>query len=198
MGPENTMAQDFKSTFEKLNRNNYFVWKRKAECVLIRDDTWCVIRDNIPQQPDDKWLRKNESARASIFLMIGDDLFNIIDETTTAKEAWRLLKEKFETFSFSECVFIMKKLCKMQLDEYGDMERHLNDIQIELKKLASMGEALSEKWEVAIILRSLPESYDVLVTTLEATSNGVPSLKVVNEKLIEESRRRKKEMFLII
>lgn len=79
MGPEIKMAQDFKSTFEKLNRNNYLIWKRKAECVLIRDETWCVVRDQTPANPDSQWIRKDESAKASIFLMIEDDLFDIID-----------------------------------------------------------------------------------------------------------------------
>lgn len=190
MGPGHKMAQDFKTSFEKLNRNNYCLWKKKAECVLIRDDTWCVIRDSVPNQPDAQWIRKDESARASIYLMIEDDLFGLIDEATTAKEAWQLLKTRFETFSFSECVFVMKKLCKMQLDDFHDMEQHINEIQMEMKKLASMGEKLGEKWEVAMILRSLPDSYDVLVTTLEASCKGVPSLTVVKEKLIEESKRR--------
>lgn len=118
-------------------------------------------------------------------------------EASSAKDAWTILKNHFERRSFSECVFIMKKICQMQLEEDGDMEDHLSKMQHEIKKLSCMGEKLSESWEVAMILRSLPESYDVLVTTLEARSDAVPSLSVVKEKLFEESRKRLQKQNLV-
>ena len=43
------------------------------------------------------------------------------------------------------------------------------------------GDAVSDKDRVVYLLASLPESYNILVTTLEASSERVPKMKIVRE-----------------
>ena len=52
-------------------------------------------------------------------------------------------------------------------------------------ELSVIGERVSDEDRVVYLLTSLPESYGVLVTTLEA-SPEVPSLAVVRERLLHE------------
>ena len=55
--------------------------------------------------------------------------------------------------------------------------------------LSVMEAPLSEEDKVIYLLASLPESYGVLVTALEAREN-VPSMEVVTERLLNEERKK--------
>ena len=52
-------------------------------------------------------------------------------------------------------------------------------------ELSAIGETISEEDRVIYLLASLPESYNVLVTAMEANAE-VPSLAIVREKLLHE------------
>ena len=57
-------------------------------------------------------------------------------------------------------------------------------------ELSVIGEAISEEDRVVYLLASLPESYNVLVTALEASAE-VPRLTVVRERLLHEETKMK-------
>ena len=56
--------------------------------------------------------------------------------------------------------------------------------------LSVAGETVSEEDRVVYLLASLPESYSVLVTALEA-NEGVPKLEVVTERILHQERKSK-------
>ena len=57
-------------------------------------------------------------------------------------------------------------------------------------KLAVLGVELTNEGRVVYLLASLPESYNTLVTALEAHAD-VPDMEVVNERLLNEERKQK-------
>jgi hypothetical protein len=78
----------------------------------------------------------------------------------------------------------------LELREGGDMEQHLFKLEELFDKLAAAGKELDEDFKVAIMLSSLPDSYDVLTTALEARSDDELTLGMVKQKLIDEWRKR--------
>lgn len=58
-------------------------------------------------------------------------------------------------------------------------------------ELAVIAESVSDEDEVVYLLAGLPESYDVLVTTLKSGSDTVPALKMVTECLLREEQKLK-------
>lgn len=62
----------------------------------------------------------------------------------------------------------MKKLCRLQMDEKDDLEKHINLISELTQQLNDMGSIIEERWMIAILLSSLPDSYDNVADTLEA------------------------------
>ena len=56
--------------------------------------------------------------------------------------------------------------------------------------LSVVGDAVSEEDRVVHLLASLPDSYNMLVTALEANAE-VPKLEVVTERLLHEERKLK-------
>ena len=57
------------------------------------------------------------------------------------------------------------------------------------KELAVIGDPVKEEDRVVHLLASLPESYSMLVTALEANSD-VPQMEVVTERLLHEERKQ--------
>ena len=54
-----------------------------------------------------------------------------------------------------------------------------------------IGAAVSEEDRVVYLLASLPESYNMLVTALEASSETIPKMVTVTEWLLHEERKMK-------
>lgn len=60
-----------------------------------------------------------------------------------------------------------------------------------MDQLAALGEALKDKMIIALLLCSLPESYNTLITALETRSEDELTIELVKGKLLDEDRRRK-------
>lgn len=78
----------------------------------------------------------------------------------------------------------------MKMNEHGDMENHINVMLDIVDQLTSFGETLAENLVVALMLCSLPDSYDTLITALESRADDDLTLELVKGKLIQEHKRR--------
>ena len=72
------------------------------------------------------------------------------------------------------------------------MQKHVKALTEIFEELSIIGDPLDEENQVVHLLASLPGSYDMLVTALEA-SPDVPKLVVVTERLLHEERKRKEK-----
>ena len=73
------------------------------------------------------------------------------------------------------------------------MQKHVKMLTEIFDELSIIDDPLDEENQVVHLLASLPESYDMLVTALEA-SPEVPKLEIVTERLLcEETKQRDKE-----
>lgn len=151
----------------KLNNRNYQVWKHKVELLLIRDELWHTIDETKPESPEERWLKADRQARATIGLLVEDDQLRHIKDTASAQEGWKALKDYHQKASLTNQVYLLKKLCSMKLAEEDDMEIHINRMLNAVDELAALGEVLKDKLIIAMLLSSLPDSYSTLVTALE-------------------------------
>lgn len=70
------------------------------------------------------------------------------------------------------------------------MAKHLMEVAELVHRLVALGDGLQEHWIVAIILSSLPRSYDAIITTLESRPVVELNQDYVKGKLLDEWRRR--------
>jgi len=78
----------------------------------------------------------------------------------------------------------------MKLAENGNMEEHIINMLIIKDKLEAIGENIKEELFIAMILGSLPDSYNSLMNALESRPEEDLTLSLVKGKLIDEYRRR--------
>lgn len=88
-------------------------------------------------------------------------------------------------------MYLLKKLCNLNLAENGDVESHLVEIEGLFERLTLAGQQVDDSMKVAMILRSLPDSFCGLVTALESRPDADLTLQLVKSKLLDESERRK-------
>ena len=70
------------------------------------------------------------------------------------------------------------------------MQEHLQHFSELFAELAVIGDAMEEKDKVISILASLPDSYSIIVTALEAMAD-VQSMESVTERLLHEESKQK-------
>ena len=87
------------------------------------------------------------------------------------KEAWNALKADFEKRSKMITIELCKQLHKTRCVETGNIRTHFDNIRTMREELASLGTALSEPDFSAIILGSLPKSYDQFISAVIATAS---------------------------
>lgn len=182
---------DTKFSITRLNNENYFVWKYKIELLLIKEGLWDKITTDKPAQniPED-WETKDNQARAIIGLSIEDSQLHHVRKAKNAKEAWTSLKSYHERSTLSNKVHLMRKICNLKVEEGGDVEGHVKDMTDLFQKLIDIGEVISDGWSVAMLLSSLPRSFDTLITALETRPEDDLTLSLVQSKLISEYRKR--------
>lgn len=189
------MTESTRVQIDKLNNENYDLWKYKMELLLIKEDLWSKVTTARPAALDAAgnaiWEKEDNKARATICLLIEDNQIQHVKAATTAKLAWDALKAYHENSTLSGKVFLLKSIVNQRLEEGGDMEEHLNTALSKMGKLAAIGEILVDSLQIAIILAILPESSSTLVTALEARPTEDLTLSLVKGKLIDEFKRRR-------
>lgn len=134
-----------------------------------------------------KWIKKDNKARAMIGLSVEDDQLGYIRNEKTTLDVWNALKKH----TLSNKVHLIRSICNLKLEENGDVQKHINQLTELFQKLRDINEKeLSESWNVAMLLSSLPSQYDTLITALEAREEKDMTFPFVQEKLLAEYERR--------
>lgn len=192
------MATGNKVYFDKLNGENYFTWKYRMEHFLKKEKLWKVISTVAPTLAEDgansaaveAWTESDEQALAWIICLIEDNQLCYVRDKNTTKLAWNALKEQYERASLTNKVTIMRRICNKRLNEGESVEQHMADFTDLFQKLVDQGDAVEDGWRVAMLLSSLPSSYDPLITALESRAETDITFAMVQQKLVAEYRRR--------
>lgn len=78
----------------------------------------------------------------------------------------------------------------MRLLEGGNVEKHLEEMQDLVDKLAALGQNLDENLQLAMILGSLPDSFNSMVTALDTRPENELTLELVQNILLNDGKRR--------
>lgn len=168
-------------SIEKLTgEENYPTWKFYMRLLLIKENTWDAVENAVPAQPDATWKAKNVKAMATIGLAVDKTQVLSIKELETASDYWVTLQSIHEKSSLLNKVTLLKKLCRSQLG-MKTMEVHLDEMLSTVDRLKCHGEDLKQPLVVALLLGSLPDDYDSLVTALEVRNENELTVNYVKE-----------------
>jgi len=184
------MAESKIIAITKLDNTNYQTWKFKVRMLLIREGTWKCIDEVRPDEPDDEWVSKDEKAQTTLSLSVSDDQIVHICKCESAREMWEELQKVHERANLSNKLYLMRKLYQTKLSRSHDMNDYIRSALEMVERLRGIGEDIPDFHVAALLLSGLPESYENLVTALDARPDDELTLEYVKGKLVDEFKRR--------
>ena len=180
-----------KSGVVLLNGNNYATWKIQIKMALIKYGGWGFVTDTEPEPADGdhaawrKYYERRDKALATIVLAVDPSLLYLLGDPQDPAEVWQKLSDQFEKKSWANKLALRRKLYSLKLKENEPVQKHIKSMMEIFESLSVTGYVVEEEDRVVHILASLPDSFQMLVTALEA-SPEVPKLDVVLERLLNE------------
>ena len=140
-----------------------------------------------------EWKQGEAVVKQQIASTIPDSLFMKIRDKGTASEIWDALKGEFQNKSRMVAVDLRRRLQQERCAEKGDVRTHFAKLRAMREDLAAMGHIPGEDEFYAIILGSLPHSFEPFISALNATSSVVGTVLSPDElmqALTDEYERR--------
>lgn len=180
-------------TVTPLDGRNYRTWRVQCQMALMREGLWGLISGG-EVEPDEAERRvayaaRRDKALATIVLSVETSLLYLLGDPVDPKIVWERLAGQFQRKSWANKLELRRKLYAMKLTDNGVMQEHVKALTEVMDELAMIDEPVKEEDRVIHLLTSLPPSYDMLVTALEA-SPDVPKWEVVTERLLHEEKKQ--------
>ena len=118
-----------------------------------------------------EWKQNEAIAKQQITSSIPDSLFMKIHTKGSMYEIWKELENHFQNRSCMVLVDLRRCIQELRYAKKGDMLSHFATLRTMREDLAAMGQPLNENDFYAIILGSLPASYDPYISAVNATSS---------------------------
>ena len=134
-----------------------------------------------------------DKALATIVLTVQPSLLYLIGDPEDPSEVWQKLESQFQKRTWAHKLQLQRKLFSLRLKEGESVQEHIKAMTEIFDGLSVIGDPFSDEDRVVHLLASLPESYNVLVTALEA-NEAVPRMEVVTERLMHEERKLKERV----
>lgn len=183
-----------KNLIEKLNGRNYVPWSYRMKLLMKNEKCWEVIEN--AERPVNitatKWEKLKEKAAYNLGAYVEDNQLPIFKRTDSPKDAWDALAKHHKKSSFSNKVRLLRKLYQEALPKNGDMEAHITKMLDYYDQLCEIGHVIEDDVFVLILLTSVGDDYDNLITALDCRDEGDLTLDLVKNKLLDEYDRQKK------
>jgi hypothetical protein len=118
-----------------------------------------------------EWKQGEAIVKQQVAATIPDSLFMKIRDKKTAREIWEALQGDFQNKSKMVAVDLRRRLQQERCSEKGDVRAHFAKLRTMREDLAAMGHPPNEDEFYAIILGSLPSSYEPFISAMNATSS---------------------------
>ena len=186
-----------KTVVVPLTGANYCTWKIQCKMSLMRDGLWGIV-SRAETSPDAgteryaKFITRRDRALAAIVLSVDPSLLYLLGDPTDPAAVWDKLSSQFQRKTWANRLALRRRLHSLKLKEGQSVQEHVKNMTEIFNELAIIGDNISDEDRVVYLLASLPESFDVLVTALEANAT-VPEMETVMERLLHEERKLKEK-----
>ena len=190
-------AESKTSVIVPLNGNNYPTWRVQCRMALVRDGLWGIVAgtETLPGTVEggdrrSKFLARRDRALATIVLTVEPSLLYLLGEPEDPSAVWQKLQDQFQKKTWANKLALRRRLHSLQLKDGESVQDHIKCMTELFNELAIVGDTIEEEDRVVYLLASLPDSFNTLVTALEANEE-VPKMEVVTERLLHTERKQR-------
>ena len=189
------MAESKSVAIVPLKGSNYPAWKVQCRMALMKDRLWSIVNgtEQIPGEREAdkraKFMTRRDRPLALIVLSVEPSLLDLLGDPEDPVVIWKKLSNQFQKKTWENKLGLRRRLYSLTLKEGESVQEHIRKMTEIFEELAVIGDPVEED-RVVHWLASLPESYYMLVTALEANSE-VPQMEVIMEHLLHEESKHK-------
>ena len=189
----------------KNNTNNYQQWRVRMKALLGCERLWKVVSGEYtdPRYDKDgksieevrnddiiKWQDANDDANNLIILNVDDSILQLIQDSVIAKDTWEKLENQFCDNSIMQMITVLKELIHAEYKAGDDMLNHLATMEALYNEYKRLGSNLTEKEFIMIVILSLPESYETVITAMGVRGYNEIKWSSFKSILANEAKRR--------
>jgi hypothetical protein len=115
-----------------------------------------------------EWKQGEAIAKQQIASTIPDSLFPKIRSNGSAFKIWKALEDHFQKRSQMVAIDLRRRIQNQRCGDKDDLVAHLATLRTMREDLAAMGQKLEDSDFYAIIMGSLPGSYDPYISAVNA------------------------------
>jgi hypothetical protein len=112
------------------------------------------------------WKKSDAKAKGALGKVVPNSIYMEISEFKHFHEMWNAVETRVERITLHQKSNLKGRLNQMYCDDKGNVLTHLQDMESIYQQLASRNAKISDEDYVDAIIRSLPQSYSNLMTSL--------------------------------
>jgi len=136
------------------------------------------------------WEEINLKTASTIQLCLTDEVMHNVMDEETVTGLWSKLETLYMTKSLSNKLYLKNQLYRLRMNEGTAVLEHLNFFNKVINELLTIDIKIDEEDEALILLNSLPESYDHIVTTMLYGKETLILEEVTSTLLSNEIRKK--------
>ena len=155
-----------KIVLEPLDSDNYMSWSIRMKALLVSKGLWTAVTVDTEPPAD------VEKALAQVILHVKDHHLVTLNNCSTAKMAWELLKNTYEAKTNARKLLLRKEFIQLKMGA-ETLTHYVGRAKDMRTQLQAAGQAVTEQ-ELAIqVLAGLPPAYSMITTVLTASDTAL-------------------------
>ena len=180
----------------KADRSNWIIYKSRIELAVEaqglpgyltgtkvlpphpgagKGDTWTPTKDEQKLVDEyDKalpdWSRENAKVKQIIAASTPDTLHLKYHTLNSAHSLWEALASEFEQHSAVVAIELRRKLQGLHCRDKADVRAHFSKMELMRQELASLRQFVSDTDYTAILISSLPSTYDSTLSSISVSA----------------------------
>lgn len=175
-----------------FNGVGFHTWQVKLKGYLMKKGLWSMITSeagvNLTAPQQREFNLKDEKALGILLTSVSDEIVHHLDQATSAKIAWDTLERTFGAKGKHSKISLKMQLYSLFMQENETLSSVVNRLKSICTQLAHIQCNIDEDDKIAILLKSLPITYEHIVTVLKE-KEPIPSLESIIHSLQEEENK---------
>ncbi|PRQ51350.1 putative RNA-directed DNA polymerase [Rosa chinensis] len=174
-------------------KGNFTLWQRRVKDILVQQGLAKPLKgkDAKPvKMSDEDWEELESRCVSTIRLYIADNIINNVNNVDSATQLWEKMEKLHLGKGLQTKLNLKRDLYKLKMGEGASLMEHMNVFRGLVDQLAKVDVKIEEEDQALLLLTSLPDSYENIITTI---LYGKDTLKMeeVESTLLNHEKRRK-------
>lgn len=183
--------------FPKFNGKNYTQWKFRMDLLLEEKQMKCFVENTLAEAIEKKdrgiteaeMILREKKCKSLLAQAIDDEQLQYVMDKDSAKAMYDALVTMFQRKSITSQLLLRRRLLMMKFNG-ADLQDHFAKFDKLIRELKFAGAQLIDMDIIVNLFLTLPNSFDVVITSLESMDETKLTLDYVKGRLMDEFAKK--------